>query len=213
MTIGASGSISMTAIQSEFGGTNPIKISEYWNADPFKPTPTVGPIDLGSFRGTSIRTCQITSGYSSDYTTRYGWSAYKGSYYSSAEEGHEFAEFGATTRATNIVTGGNELCCVSVILGGYYDGLKFCIGMRGNNSDGFYLVDIKYKTGDYDGQVDNLYTDTATWAALPRTYPTAYGWVWSNTSANATILGRLWTHLSANRPIALQFKDYGERNR
>ena len=81
MTIPAFGTTSLNAVQTEFGGTNPIGISEYYNADPYKPVPSAGTIKLSNFRGTSSRTARITTAFSDDVEPRAGYSAYKGSMY------------------------------------------------------------------------------------------------------------------------------------
>lgn len=51
MTLQASGAISLGDIQSEFGGSNPISISEYYGAD--TGVPGSGTISLSDFYGTS----------------------------------------------------------------------------------------------------------------------------------------------------------------
>ena len=214
MPVPASGPVSVGNIANEFGGVAPHSMSEYWAADPYKPTPIVGPSSLQDFRAASVRTAQVTPGYSSDYTTRYGWSAYKGSYYSSAEEGHSFAAFGDITRTTGLVEDGFTLCCFALSMGGYFEGLKLIVGMRGNNADGFEIVHVKAKGGGtYDGDVWSMYTEDAVWAALPKTYPASYGWVWSNTNTNAVALNNMWAHLSSDRPVALKFNQRDDRQR
>lgn len=64
MTIPATGPVSLTDLQTEFGGTNPISLSEYYqdgasgyvtstNYTPAGQVPTSGPISLSNFRGVS----------------------------------------------------------------------------------------------------------------------------------------------------------------
>jgi hypothetical protein len=214
MPIPASGSIGLDDIATEFGGVAPHGMSEYWAADPYKPTPIVGPSSLGDFYAASARTAQVTPGYSSDYTTRHGWSSYRGSYYSSAEEGHDFAAFGDITKTMGLMEDGNQLCCFVLSMGGYFEGLKFAVGMRGNNSDAFEICRVKaLGGGTYDGTVWDMRTAYATWAALPKTSPAAYGWVWSNTNANAVSMNGMWAHLSSDRPVAIMFNQTDDRNR
>lgn len=50
MTLQASGAIKLSDIQTEFGGTNPIAISEYYGSDT---VPASGVISLSDFYGTS----------------------------------------------------------------------------------------------------------------------------------------------------------------
>ena len=62
MAIPSSGSIAMSAIQTEFGGSNPISLSEYYSGGSNVPSgitgnngtiPTSGEIQMGDFRGSS----------------------------------------------------------------------------------------------------------------------------------------------------------------
>jgi hypothetical protein len=62
MPIPASGTLSITQIQTEFGGTNPISLSEYYRGGSFVPNsainaaiPTSGAISLNNFYGSSKR--------------------------------------------------------------------------------------------------------------------------------------------------------------
>lgn len=60
MTLPTTGAISLSAIQTEFGGSNPIDINEYYRSGGLVPNnppnyvvPTGGQIDFGQFHGTS----------------------------------------------------------------------------------------------------------------------------------------------------------------
>lgn len=62
MAISATGSISMSTIQTEFGGSNPISISEYYRSNTYENlvsgnntgVPQSGTIRMGQFRGTAL---------------------------------------------------------------------------------------------------------------------------------------------------------------
>ena len=62
MAISATGSVSMSTIQTEFGGSNPISISEYYRSNTFENAvsgnntgvPQSGTIRMGQFRGTVL---------------------------------------------------------------------------------------------------------------------------------------------------------------
>ena len=64
MALQASGAIKLSEIQTEFGGTNPISLSEYYDAD--TGVPASGVISLTDFYGTSAvteTTVTVTEGY------------------------------------------------------------------------------------------------------------------------------------------------------
>ena len=74
MTLPTSGTISLTDIQTEFGGTNPIRLNEYYkggayvtNTDYAPNVPTSGPISLSDFYG-AANTTLYTYTYTSDTT-------------------------------------------------------------------------------------------------------------------------------------------------
>lgn len=66
MTLQSNGPISLSDIQVEFGGTNPISLSEYYNAD--NEIPTAGEISLNDFYGASQLNSAI---FPSDWTTQF----------------------------------------------------------------------------------------------------------------------------------------------
>ena len=60
MAIPASGAVSLTDIQTEYGGSNPISLNEYYRGGAYVPNsastasiPTSGAISINNFRGTS----------------------------------------------------------------------------------------------------------------------------------------------------------------
>ena len=60
MPISSTGSISMSDIQNEYGGSNPISLSEYYRGGTYVPVhdntlgiPSSGTISMDDFRGTS----------------------------------------------------------------------------------------------------------------------------------------------------------------
>jgi len=78
MTLPSSGALAFSQIQSEFGGSNPISLSEYYRGGPIVPNhgntsniPTSGSISVSNFYGTSaqapfpnVRNANIVSGVS-----------------------------------------------------------------------------------------------------------------------------------------------------
>lgn len=67
MTLQASGQISLSDIQTEFGGSNPIQISEYYGAA--TGIPASGEIQFSDFYGTSSYTINLPGGNDSDFDT------------------------------------------------------------------------------------------------------------------------------------------------
>lgn len=68
-------SLSFSALQAEFGGSNPISLSEYYRGGPYVPSgttsaygtiPTSGQISLGVFRGTQ-KTAPVVISIANDY--------------------------------------------------------------------------------------------------------------------------------------------------
>ena len=71
MAIPSSGSIAMSAIQTEFGGSNPISLSEYYAGGSNVPSgttgnngtiPSSGALDMGDFRGSTNAVYVAASG-------------------------------------------------------------------------------------------------------------------------------------------------------
>lgn len=71
MTLQSSGAISLANIQTEFGGSNPISLSEYYGAA--SGVPTSGAISLSNFYGKSSVLYESNYAYAEDYgvTTTY----------------------------------------------------------------------------------------------------------------------------------------------
>jgi hypothetical protein len=65
MTLQASGAIKLSEIQTEFGGTNPISLSEYYGAA--SGVPASGVISITDFYGTSAGTVEVSDGTIADY--------------------------------------------------------------------------------------------------------------------------------------------------
>lgn len=77
MAIPSSGAISLTTVQTEFGGSNPISLSEYYAGGTYVPSgttgtygavPSSGTISLRNFYGTSAVVISITNQTVSDVT-------------------------------------------------------------------------------------------------------------------------------------------------
>jgi len=66
MALQNSGAISLSEIQTEFGGSNPIAISEYYSAA--TGVPASGEISVADFYGTSAATVAIDNGSLSDFS-------------------------------------------------------------------------------------------------------------------------------------------------
>lgn len=73
MTLQSSGTIKLSEIQTEFGGTNPISISEYYGAD--TGVPSSGVIDMSDFYGTSSASPVVVAGNSASDTEFLGGTA------------------------------------------------------------------------------------------------------------------------------------------
>lgn len=70
MPLPTTGAISLAQVQAEFGGTNPISLSEYYGRA--SGVPTSGAISLGNFRGTSAFTTTHRVGVANGYDLYYG---------------------------------------------------------------------------------------------------------------------------------------------
>lgn len=205
MTIPAFGTTSLNAVQTEFGGTNPIGISEYYNADPYKPVPSAGTIKLSNFRGTSSRTARITTAFSDDVEPRAGYSAYKGSMYYTEESGLDESAFGSITKTTGLITGKT----VSAIVVQYpheFSGIQLAIAQRGSGNSGWSQVNFKMIGGDEDGAELTLGRTSATYQSFSGTDPAATGWVWDYIGAHIPQwLQRLYDHMSDGNDVAVKF--------
>ena len=81
MAIPSTGSISMSEIQNEYGGSNPISLSEYYRGGTYVPVhdntlgiPSSGTISMDDFRGTSA-TLPIQN--ITEHTVRYNTAEYR----------------------------------------------------------------------------------------------------------------------------------------
>lgn len=111
--------VSLGSIQTEFGGSAPISINEYYRGGTYVPIgttssygtiPTSGQIDFGVFRGTSkgLDSQVVTVGYASD-PTFYSYGSEPG-YYGSISDGTSNIYSGASILALNyFYYYGNEL--------------------------------------------------------------------------------------------------------
>lgn len=149
MAISSSGSIGLNTLQSEFGGSNPIGISEYYNADPHKPTPSSGTIDLNSFRGSSGRTAKIVTGQTSEPVPLKGYTSTNGGYYEAQYGGKSGAAIGSITRTSGLTGSGRTLAGfvvfrdADVINSWTSTTRRLYILQRGTGSTGWSSVNIK----------------------------------------------------------------------
>lgn len=96
MTLPASGPLSLADIQGEFGGTNPISLSEYYAGGGLVPPGTTGTYGAVPSSGTiSIRNFYGTSNIVVDFTTQFVF----GLNFGSAQAGYQI--FGAGANAGN----------------------------------------------------------------------------------------------------------------
>lgn len=148
MAISSSGSVGLNTLQSEFGGSNPIGISEYYNADPHKPVPSSGTIDLNSFRGSSARTAKIVTGNTSEPVPLRGYTSANGGYYQAQYGGNSGAAVGSITKTTGLISG-RTLCGfvvfkdADVINGWNSPTRRLYILQRGSGNSGWTNVNIK----------------------------------------------------------------------
>jgi len=78
MTLPASGAIDFNSIQTEFGGTNPIGLNEYYNGGSYVPNysnnaniPTSGSFSINSFYNTSVNALNKKAIFGYGYTGSY----------------------------------------------------------------------------------------------------------------------------------------------
>ena len=129
MTLPTSGPLTLADIQTEFGGSNPISLSEYYSGGAYVPAgtsgtngavPSSGAISIWNFYGTSavLDTQTITSGSTSTGTDPFfNWYGYKGTgspTFGSISDGTSNIYAGATINGIYFYEEG------SVGAGGYY---------------------------------------------------------------------------------------------
>mgnify|MGYP000276001947 CR=1 FL=1 len=208
MAIPSGGNISISELQTEFGGTNPIGISEYYNVDPFKPVPVSGEISLNNFRGSTIRTTKISTGESDDYNPRRGYSAANGSFYYTQESGQDRTAFGSASRTTSLFSGTNQLSAFIIQRPTADIGIQMVTCMYGTNSDAFSVLSIKAAGGGtYSGYTWQFYESDSAYQSLSNTSPQCYGYLWDDgmSSYYADILDELYDHMNDNRAVILKF--------
>lgn len=201
MALPTSGTLSHSAIQTEFGGSHPIRMTEYYGADHYNGLPSSGTITANDFFGKSRRTAKITCGRSSDSIYRYGYSITGGSSYFEPETGESQVAFGSITRNTYILSaiqtlsavvmepyGGNDSHLVIAQLSSSNSGWSTCYfknyqgtvkSVNRTAADGFIqLAKANYSGGNY-----------------------AYGWKWETQSGVQIICDWLKDGYDNNRPI------------
>ena len=210
MTISATGNISLTDVQTEFGGSNPIGISEYYNADPFLPVPSSGEISLNNFRGANARTAGVTVRSSDAVIGQWGFSAANGGFYYGAENTNDKTAFGAMTKTYNLLDGGKQICSF-LVTPAASGNKKIILCQRGDKSDSFGGMIVKVKSGDYAGNY-TLYAADATYQSVAGTSPQAYAFIW--TGGQFSEIGELYSGVAGNSSskIAITFTSAG-RNR
>lgn len=149
MALSSSGSISLSQIQTEFGGSNPIGLSEYYNKDPYKPTPSSGVISLNSFRGSSNRTCEVNSGYTNEPSSLNGYGQANGSFYHAQYSGKSGAAFGTITKTTSLVSG-RTVCSICAyrdydsFTGWFSNYYNVVLVQRGSGNSGYTTMKARY---------------------------------------------------------------------
>lgn len=185
MTLPTSGPLTLADIQTEFGGSNPISLSEYYAGGAYVPAgttgtygavPSSGVIGIRNFYGTSkiLDTQTVTSGSTSTGTDPYfNWYGYKGT---------GSPTFGSISDGTSNIYSGAAINGIyfyeegSVGAGGFYDrGIILVINGTQANS-GWTTMNI--------GSTAYNRTDAA--------FSTAGGvstWTWSLAIANPVVSG------------------------
>lgn len=173
MALQTSGLITHTDIQTEFGGSNPISMDEYYGADLYNGMPSSGEISADDFYGKSVRTAKITCGRSSDSIYRYGYSAYAGSSYYEPETGESQAAFGSITRSTRLINPTQE---ISAIVMEPYETNNLIIAQFSSTNGNWNTIYFKDYTGNNIFSVNR--TDADGFISLAGSNG-AYGWKWS----------------------------------
>ena len=187
MPISSSGSIGFDTLQSEFGGSNPIGISEYYNKDPYKPTPASGQIDLNSFRGSSNRTAKITVGVTSEPSPLYGYGSANGGYYYAQYSGKSGAAFGSITKTSSLISGRTlaSFCCFHErdVYNSWLSGYRtVAIVQRGSGNNNWTQVSIKFATS---GTVYTLTRSSGSYVSpASGVSPTGSLWHWTGSSGS-----------------------------
>ena len=188
MALSSSGAISLNQIQSEFGGSNPIGISEYYNKDPYKPTPASGQISLNNFRGSSNRTAKITVGTTSESSPLYGYGSANGGLYYAQYSGKSGAAFGSITKTSNLISGRTlaAFCCfreTDVINSWLSTYRTVSIVQRGSGNNNWTSVSIKFATS---GTVYTLTRSSGSYVSpASGVSPTGSLWHWTGGSGSA----------------------------
>lgn len=211
MALSSTGPINHYGVQLHFGGSNPIGLSEYYNADPYKPVPAAGEISLNDFRGSSAHTCRIETGESDDYVPRRGYSAANGSFYYTQESGKDKGSFGSISKTQGVLYGGSQLSAFIIQRPTADIGVQMVVCHWGDNEDAFGVMYIKaVGGGTYDGTEWVFYGGDSSYASLSNTSPQAYGHKWQDGLQND--LEDIYDHMNDNRPVVLKFLE-GGRNR
>ena len=187
MALQTSGAISLNNVQTEFGGSNPIGINEYYSADPLR-LPASGTVDLEDFYGTSVRTTRMVCSANNDTYARYGYSKSNGYFFYVSESGQSGTAFGSTTRQSSLISS-RTLACVVGEDDVFADAVV--VGFSGSSSNsGFTQVDFYSDTGAGAPNLSTkktLYrTQASQFGALPGTSPTTYAWRWGYTGPTNT---------------------------
>lgn len=121
MTLQTSGAISLANIQTEFGGSNPISLSEYYaggtyvpsgTSGTYGPVPSSGAIEIKDFYGTSasLDTQTVTVGtYTIKTLTYYGYASASPSAFGSISDGTFNVKSGAAITSFYHQTSGNTI--------------------------------------------------------------------------------------------------------
>jgi len=188
--------VDFTDIQTEFGGSNPISMTEYYGADHYNGLPSSGTITANDFFGKSRRTAKITCGRSSDSIYRYGYSITGGSSYFVPETGESQVAFGSITRNTNILSSVQTLSAVVMEPYGGNDShlvIAQLSSINGNWSTCYFK--------NYQGTVYSVNRAAADGFIQLSKTSYAYGWRWVTQSGVQVICDWLKDGYDNNRPI------------
>ena len=160
MVLQSSGPISLSDIQSEFDGSNPISISEYYGAD--AALPDSGTISIGDFYGL----------YSPPVITLNGDNPYL------VPLGDSFSDPGATADGGETVSvNTSNLTSTIQTSGGNGDVVYSATDAAGNI--GYAIRTVKYPLRDpTSGDTSNVTTGSETYYYYPGFCPTGYGIYW-----------------------------------
>lgn len=217
MTLQSSGSISLNDIATEFGGTTPHAISEYYGVA--TGVPSSGTIALTDFYGTSASTpssltMTLDSAYDNNSCTYldsdragYGATGTSDFYYPESCSPY-YSGFGSLTNATQAFTG----CTVSMIQMEQYDFgrdiLTFGVENLANSNSGWSSIDISGYHPGFSQTLSYNFTRSSAYyfthhRLLNSNNKTVRCWAWDNDNTG-TYFGSMYSANTGNA-IAIIF--------